>query len=95
MEKSLGYWGIYKLFEELAQLAGVEDCHPLRLWHTFATKLVLKGMDTMLARQLTRHKPESSFARYSKRTLEIQTQEQSYALFGQEADKLPCCPPRL
>jgi integrase/recombinase XerD len=83
--KRLSYWGIYKTIEELAELAGVEDCHPHRLRHTFATKLVMKGMDTMLARQLTRHRSESSFARYSKRALEIQAQEQFYAMFG-EAD---------
>jgi len=85
--KRLSYWGIYKFIEELAELAGVEECHPHRLRHTFATKLVLGGMDTMLARQLTRHKSESSFARYSKRALEIQAQEQFYAVFGEETDR--------
>lgn len=80
----LSYWGIYKFIEELAELAGVEDCHPHRLRHTFATKLVLKGMDTMLARQLTRHKSESSFARYSKRALELKAQEQFYQVFGED-----------
>ncbi len=80
----LSYWGIYKFIEELAALAGVEDCHPHRLRHTFATKLVMKGMDTMLARQLTRHKSESSFARYSKRALELQAHQQFYALFGEK-----------
>lgn len=38
----------------------------------------------MLARQLTRHKSESSFARYSKRALEVQAQEHFYAVFGEE-----------
>jgi len=37
----------------------------------------------MLVRQLTRHRSESSFARYSKRALEIQAQEQVYAVFGE------------
>lgn len=41
-------------------------------------------METMLARQLTRHRSESSFARYSKRALEIQAQEQFYRVFGEE-----------
>ncbi|CAA9563110.1 Mobile element protein [uncultured Synechococcales cyanobacterium] len=80
----LSYWGIYKFIEKLAALAGVENCHPHRLRHTFATKLVMKGMDTMLARQLTRHKSESSFTRYSKRALELQAHQQFYALFGEE-----------
>lgn len=82
--KRLSYWGIYKFIEELAELAGVQDCHPHRLRHTFATKLVMKGMDTMLARQLTRHKSESSFARYSKRALELQAHQQFYQVFGEE-----------
>ncbi len=82
--KRLSYWGIYKFIEELAEVAGVGDCHPHRLRHTFATKLVMKGMDTMLARQLTRHKSESSFARYSKRALELQAHQQFYQVFGEE-----------
>jgi len=80
----LSYWGIYKFIEELAALAGVEDCHPHRLRHTFATKLVMKGMDTMLARQLTRHKSESSFTRYSNRALELKAHQQFYQVFGEE-----------
>lgn len=82
--KRLSYRGIYRMIEELAAIAGVEDCHPHRLRHTFATKLVMKGMDTMLARQLTRHKSESSFARYSKRALELQAHQQFYEMFGEE-----------
>jgi integrase/recombinase XerD len=85
----LSYWGIYKFIEELAALAGVEDCHPHRLRHTFATKLVMKGMDTMLARQLTRHKSESSFTRYSKRALELKAHQQFYQVFGEEAENQP------
>lgn len=83
----LSYWGIYQVIEQLGNLAGVEGCHPHRLRHTFATKLVLKGMDTMLARQLTRHKSESSFARYSQRALELQAHEQFRALFGEAEDE--------
>lgn len=74
------------MIEELGAIAGVEDCHPHRLRHTFATKLVLKGMDTMLARQLTRHKSESSFARYSKRALELQAHQKFYEVFGEEPE---------
>ena len=44
----------------------------------------MKGMDTMLARQLTRHKSESSFTRYSKRALELQAHQQFYEVFGEE-----------
>lgn len=38
----------------------------------------------MLARELTRHKSESSFARYSKRALKLQAHQQFYELFAEE-----------
>lgn len=72
--------------EELAAIAGVKACHPHRLRHPFATTLVIKDIDTMLARQPTRHKSEASFARYSKRVLELKAQEQFYQVFGEGAD---------
>lgn len=70
--------------EELSAIAELEDCHPHQLQHTFTTKLVMKGMDAMLARQLTRHKSESSFSRYSKRALELKVHQQFYQVFGEE-----------
>ncbi len=62
----LGYDGIYKMIRELGELAGVAECHPHRLRHTFATRLVLMGIDSYLARKLTRHESESAFRRYSE-----------------------------
>lgn len=50
----LGYDGIYKLVRQLGERAGIPDCHPHRLRHTFATRLVLMGIDSYLARKLTR-----------------------------------------
>lgn len=47
-----------------------------------ATNLVLKGVDLMLARQITRHKPEKPFGRYSKRALEVEAERQFYEAFG-------------
>jgi integrase/recombinase XerD len=40
--------------------------HPHQLRHTFATRLVLMGIDSYLARKLTRHESESAFRRYSE-----------------------------
>lgn len=40
--------------------------HPHQLRHTFATRLVLMGIDSYLARSLTRHESESAFRRYSE-----------------------------
>lgn len=37
--------------------------HPHQLRHTFATRLVLMGIDSYLARKLTRHESESAFRR--------------------------------
>ncbi|NJN38849.1 MAG: tyrosine-type recombinase/integrase, partial [Acaryochloridaceae cyanobacterium CSU_3_4] len=68
----LSYWGIYKVVKELAAIAGVKDSHPHRGRHTVATEMVSRGMDPLLARQITRHKSEKSFERYSKRALQKQ-----------------------
>ena len=83
----LSYWGMYSLIEELADLAGVKDCHPNRLSHTFATQLVLRQMDPTLARKLTRHRSESSFQRYSDRALAIQAEQQFYQVMGEAEAK--------
>lgn len=40
--------------------------HPHQLRHTFATRLVLMGIDSYLARSLTRHESESAYRRYSE-----------------------------
>ncbi|NJR57263.1 MAG: tyrosine-type recombinase/integrase [Acaryochloris sp. CRU_2_0] len=57
-------------------VAGVKDSHPHRGRHTVATEMVSRGMDPLLARQITRHKSEKSFERYSKRALQKQAEEQ-------------------
>ncbi len=81
----LGYDGIYKMIRELGELAGVAQCHPHRLRHTFATRLVLMGIDSYLARKLTRHESESAFRRYSEHARAIAAEaayRQALALKG-------------
>ncbi|NJK30563.1 MAG: tyrosine-type recombinase/integrase [Acaryochloris sp. RU_4_1] len=78
----LSYWGIYKVVKDLAAIAGVEDSHPHRGRHTVATQMVSRGMNPLLARQITRHKSERSFERYSKRALQMQAEEQFLQLFA-------------
>jgi integrase/recombinase XerD len=78
----LSYWGIYKVVKELAAIAGVEDSHPHRGRHTVATQMVSRGMDPLLGRQVTRHKSEKSFERYSKRALQMQAEEQFLQVFA-------------
>jgi integrase/recombinase XerD len=79
----LGYWGIYNVVKELAEIAGVKDAHPHQGRHTVATEMVTRGMDPLLARQITRHKSEKSFERYSKRSLQKQAEAQFLAVLGE------------
>jgi integrase/recombinase XerD len=72
----LGYWGIYNVVKELAAITGVKDAHPHQGRHTVATEMVSRGMDPLLARQITRHKSEKSFERYSKRSLQKKAEAQ-------------------
>jgi integrase/recombinase XerD len=80
----LGYWGIYNVVKELAAIAGIKDAHPHQGRHTVATEMVTRGMDPLLARQITRHKSEKSFERYSKRSLQKQAEEQFQSLMGED-----------
>lgn len=83
--KRLGYHGLYKEFKKLAELCGIEDAHPHRHRHTFATELVYSGMDSAKARRLTRHKTEASFARYSQKALDAEAEREFLERFGDEA----------
>jgi integrase/recombinase XerD len=80
----LGYWGIYNVVKELGAIAGVKDAHPHQGRHTVATEMVTRGMDPLLARQITRHKSEKSFERYSKRSLQKQAEAQFWQVMGEE-----------
>jgi integrase/recombinase XerD len=73
----LGPSGIYALLQDLGQMAGVPHCHPHRFRHTFATRLVLMGMDSYLGRKLTRHRSERAYQRYSEYGRQIAA-EQDY-----------------
>jgi integrase/recombinase XerD len=79
--KRLGYRGIYDLIKDLGEVAEIENCHPHRLRHTFATRLVLKGVDSYLARKLTRHKSESAFRRYSEQARQQAAEEAFLRVF--------------
>ncbi len=80
----LGYQGIYYLLKELGQAAGIANLTPHRLRHTYATKLLLQGMDSLHARTLTRHKSEVSFKRYAKRALSAAAERAFYQAIGEE-----------
>ena len=61
----LGYQGIYYMVKAIAQEAGLENIHPHRGRHTFASQLIEDGMDAYLAMQLTRHRSVKAFQTYS------------------------------
>jgi integrase/recombinase XerD len=80
----LSYWGMYTVVKELAAIARVKNSHPHRGRHTVATEMVSRGIDPLLARQITRHKSEKSFERYSKRALQKQAEEQFLQVFSEK-----------
>lgn len=80
----LGYQGIYYTIKELGQKAGIAKLTPHRLRHTYATKLLLKGIDSLHARTLTRHKSEANFKRYAKRALSAAAERAFYEAIGEE-----------
>ncbi|ABW32880.1 tyrosine-type recombinase/integrase [Acaryochloris marina] len=79
----LQYWGIYKIFKAIADIAEVENAHPHRGRHTLATRLVMKDMDSVLARRITRHTSEQSFVRYSDRGIELKAEQEFYEVHGE------------
>ncbi len=80
----LGYQGIYYLIKDLGEIAGLDEINPHRARHTYATNLILKGIDSLHARTLTRHKSESSFKRYVKRALEAAAEKAFYEAIGED-----------
>ncbi|MBW4694208.1 MAG: tyrosine-type recombinase/integrase [Lyngbya sp. HA4199-MV5] len=63
--KRLGYDGIRKLMDWVAEQTGI-DFHAHQFRHTFATNLVLKGMNPYHVMTLTRHRSVQSFRRYTR-----------------------------
>jgi integrase/recombinase XerD len=57
----LGYQGMYYMVKDLAKAAGLENIHPHRGRHTFASRLIEDGMDAYLAMQLTRHRSVQAY----------------------------------
>jgi hypothetical protein len=80
----LGYQGLYYAIKKLGSLAEIENLTPHQLRHTFATMLMLKQMDSIHARTLTRHKSESSFKRYAKRAMAVAAEQAFFDAIGSE-----------
>jgi integrase/recombinase XerD len=74
--KRLGYWGIYNLIKDLAEISeSTESIHPHRLRHTFGTQLVLGGVQPDYARKLMRIKSPVTFDRYTRRAVEKKAED--------------------
>jgi integrase/recombinase XerD len=70
----MGYHAIQKLMKALSKTVGF-DFHAHQFRHTFATNLVLKGMNPYHAMTLTRHKSANSFRRYTKAADELAAEQ--------------------
>jgi integrase/recombinase XerD len=81
--QALSYEGIYKIVTDWGKRAAIAPLHPHRLRHTYATGLLLLGMESYLARSLTRHQSEASFNRYAKRARAVAAEKAFYEAIGE------------
>ncbi|MGH1397458.1 MAG: tyrosine-type recombinase/integrase [Trichormus sp.] len=80
----LSYHGIYFAVEKIGELAGIEDLHPHQFRHTYATELLLLGVDPSHARKLTGHQSEKAFRRYTLRSEQEAAIAAYYRAIGEE-----------
>ena len=80
----LGYWGVYQVIERLGKLSGVKDLYPHRLRHTFATEILVKGLDPNHAMKLTGHTDAKSFRRYTLAVEQQAAVDAIYRLYGED-----------
>jgi integrase/recombinase XerD len=79
----LSYWGIRNVVDRIAKAANI-PLHTHRFRHTFATDLVLKGMNVNHIMTLTRHKSLQSFRRYTKPTDPLTAEQAFYQAIAEE-----------
>ena len=80
----ISYDGIRKVVEAIRKETGI-DLHAHQFRHTFATNLVLKGMNPYHVMTLTRHKSVQSFRRYTKAADQLAAEAAFYQVIGQES----------
>lgn len=83
----LSYHGIYFAVEKIGELAEIPDLHPHAFRHTYATELLLQGLDLTHARKLTGHKNELAFKRYTLRSEQEAAISTYYRAIGEELDE--------
>ena len=77
----LSYNGIRKVVELIEHKTGI-DLHAHQFRHTFATNLVLKGMNPYHVMTLTRHKSVQSFRRYTRAADQAAAEAAFYEING-------------
>jgi integrase/recombinase XerD len=80
----LGYSGIRKLMDTLSIAVGFKF-HAHQFRHTYATNLMLKGMNPHHIMTLTRHKSPQNFRRYSRAAETLAAERAFYAAIGEAA----------
>jgi len=83
----LTYHGIYFAIEKIGELAKIPQLHPHSFRHSFATELLLQGVDPTHARRLTGHKNEQAFKRYTLRSEQEAAIAAYYKAIGEEPEK--------
>jgi integrase/recombinase XerD len=78
----LGYEGLRKLMDKLSRDVGFKF-HAHQFRHTYATNLMLKGMNPHHIMTLTRHKSPQNFRRYSKAAENIAAERAFYQAIGE------------
>jgi integrase/recombinase XerD len=63
--KRLSYDGIYKVVKEFEKATN-NSIHPHQFRHTFATNMMVQGMNPYHVMTMTRHRSSASFRRYTK-----------------------------
>lgn len=86
-EQRLSYHGIYFAVEKIGELAKIPKLHPHQFRHTFATDLLLQGVDPTHARRLTGHKSEKAFKRYTLRSEQQAAIAAFYRAFAEEPNE--------
>jgi integrase/recombinase XerD len=82
----LSYHGIYFAVEKIGELAHIVDLHPHSFRHTYATDLLLLGVDPSHARKLTGHTSEKAFRRYTLRSEQEAAIAAYYRAIGEEVE---------
>ncbi|NJM74096.1 MAG: site-specific integrase [Scytonema sp. RU_4_4] len=80
----LSYHGIYFAIDKIGELAGIPELHPHQFRHTYATELLLLGVDPTHAKRLTGHQSEKAFRRYTLRSEQEAAIAAYYRAIGEE-----------